>query len=162
MNFDALEKEWEEGDDEEDLKTESQLEFERLERRRKEAAAASGSLDPSALNEMDAAEIEALAAGQKDVMGPTMMFATVESGLGEAGNPERVGATLTKEDTNGLALLGGLEVSVYAIEAGSVLVSTQRGWEGKKILDFLLSRSEVTKVTWNSKDFLPPADRDEL
>ena len=46
MNFDALEKEWEEGDDEEDLKTESQLEFERLERRRKEAAAASGSLDP--------------------------------------------------------------------------------------------------------------------
>ena len=54
---------------------------------------------------MDAAEIEALAAGQKDVMGPTMMFATVESGLGEAGNPERVGATLTKEDTNGVASL---------------------------------------------------------
>lgn len=31
-----------------------------------------------------------------------------------------------------------------------------------QVLDFLLSRPEVTKVTWNSKDFLPPVGEDEL
>lgn len=32
-----------------------------------------------------------------------------------------------------LAQLGGLELAVYAIDPGSVLVSTQRGWEGKEV-----------------------------
>lgn len=32
-----------------------------------------------------------------------------------------------------LAQLGGLEVTVYPIEQGSVLVSTQKGWEGKEV-----------------------------
>lgn len=31
-----------------------------------------------------------------------------------------------------------------------------------QILDFLLSRPEVSKVTWNSKEFLPPTDAQEL
>lgn len=46
IDFDELERQWEDGDDEEDLKTESQLEFERLERRRKLESASAGSLDP--------------------------------------------------------------------------------------------------------------------
>lgn len=46
MDLDDLEKQWEEGDDEEELKTEQQTKFERLERRRKEAQAKAGSLDP--------------------------------------------------------------------------------------------------------------------
>ncbi len=46
MNLDDLEKQWEEGDEEEELKTEQQAKFERLERRRKEAKASAGTLDP--------------------------------------------------------------------------------------------------------------------
>ena len=46
MDLDDLEKQWEEGDDEEELKTEQQTKFERLERRRKEAQAKGGGLDP--------------------------------------------------------------------------------------------------------------------
>lgn len=37
MNFDELEKQWEGGDEQEELRTEQQLEMERLERKRKEA-----------------------------------------------------------------------------------------------------------------------------
>lgn len=46
MNLDDLEKQWEDGDDEEELKTEEQTSFEKLERRRKEAKASAGKLDP--------------------------------------------------------------------------------------------------------------------
>lgn len=52
---------------------------------------------------MDAAQIGALAAGQKDATGPTMMFAKVGSGIGETGQPERGGSTITKEDTDDVA-----------------------------------------------------------
>ena len=46
MDLDDLAKQWEDGDDEEELKTEEQTKFERLERRRKEAQAKASSLDP--------------------------------------------------------------------------------------------------------------------
>lgn len=46
MDLDDLEKQWEGGDHEEELKTEQQTKFERLERRRKEAKANAGNLDP--------------------------------------------------------------------------------------------------------------------
>lgn len=46
MNLDDLEKQWEGGDHEEELRTEKQLEFERIERHRKEATASTGALDP--------------------------------------------------------------------------------------------------------------------
>jgi len=46
MNLDDLEKQWEEGDEEEELKTEQQAKFERLERRREQAKASAGTLDP--------------------------------------------------------------------------------------------------------------------
>lgn len=32
-----------------------------------------------------------------------------------------------------MAQLGSLEVSVFALEAGSILVSSQKGWEGEEV-----------------------------
>lgn len=46
MDLDDLEKQWENGDDEEELRTEQQTKFERLERRRKEAQENGGTIDP--------------------------------------------------------------------------------------------------------------------
>lgn len=46
MDLDDLEKQWEEGDDEEELKTEQQIQFESLERRRKGARAKTGGVNP--------------------------------------------------------------------------------------------------------------------
>ena len=45
MNLDDLEKQWEDGDDLEELKTEQQAKFERLEKRRKAAEASAGTFD---------------------------------------------------------------------------------------------------------------------
>ncbi|CAM9886649.1 unnamed protein product [Scytosiphon promiscuus] len=166
MNLEDLEKQWEGGDDDEELRTEQQIKFEKLERRRKEAQANAGKFDPRSFASMDATEIGAFAAGQKDVAGPIMLFAQV--GSGESREMKDVGSrdeSVSKEETENigsrfqqLAQLGSLDVSVYTIDSGSLLVSSQRGWEGKEILDFLLSRPEVSKVTWNSQDFFPPKD----
>ncbi|CBN77894.1 hypothetical protein Esi_0077_0066 [Ectocarpus siliculosus] len=169
MDLNELEKQWEDGDEDEELKTEEQAKFENLERRRKQAQANAGKFDPSSLGSMTAAQVGAMAAGQKDATGPTMLFAQVRSGgLGETGGSGDNGGSISKEETEKvggrlqqLAQLGSLEVSVYALDAGSVLVSSQRGWEGQQILDFLLSRPEVSKVTWNSRDFYPPKEGEE-
>eukprot|EP00752_Nemacystus_decipiens_P006704 g6027.t1 len=143
MDLDDLEKQWEEGDDEEELKTEEQTKFEKLERRRKEAQAKAGSFDPSKIGSMSSAQIAAMAAGQKDIAGPTMLFAQVGSGgSGETGDKDEPLSKQETEDLGGrlqqMAQLGSLEVSVYALDAGSILVSTQKGWEGQEVLDFLL------------------------
>lgn len=46
MNLDDLEKQWEDGDHQEELQTEQQAKFERLEKRRKKAEASTGTFDP--------------------------------------------------------------------------------------------------------------------
>ena len=46
MNLDGLEKQWEDGDDLEELMTEQQAKFEGLEKRRKVAEASAGTFDP--------------------------------------------------------------------------------------------------------------------
>lgn len=46
MNLQDLEKQWEGGDDEEELRTEEQIKFEKLERRRKEAQVDANKFDP--------------------------------------------------------------------------------------------------------------------
>lgn len=46
MNLDDLEKQWEQGDEEEELRTERQIEAEKLEQRRKEAAASKNNFNP--------------------------------------------------------------------------------------------------------------------
>ncbi|CAM9920441.1 unnamed protein product [Pylaiella littoralis] len=171
MDLDDLAKQWEDGDDEEELKTEEQAKFEKLERRRKKAKASTGKLDPSTFGSMNAAQIGAMAAGQRDTAGPTMLFVQIESaGLGEADGGGGGGdEPISKEQTEAvserfvhMAQIGSLDVDVYTLEAGSILVSSQRGWEGKEILNFLLSRPEVSKVTWNSQEFFPPKDGAEL
>lgn len=46
MDLNELDKQWEDGDEEEELKTEEQAKFENLERRRKQAQANAGKFDP--------------------------------------------------------------------------------------------------------------------
>ena len=46
MNLDDLEKQWEDGNDLDELKTGQQAKFERLEKRRKAAEASAGTFDP--------------------------------------------------------------------------------------------------------------------
>ncbi|CAM9293165.1 unnamed protein product, partial [Phaeothamnion confervicola] len=162
VDFDKLEEEWQEGDDEAELKTESQLMFDRLERRKKQYVQASAQpLDPQALAKMGPKAMQRFLASQKDAAGPTMMFVKLRatdaamSPTAEKEDAERV-ATMYRE----MALVGGLEVTPYYVQERTLLVSMQKGWEGQEALDFLLSRLEVDKVTWNNQDFYPDRDSD--
>jgi hypothetical protein len=48
---------------------------------------------------------------------------------------------------------GGDVVSFYSIEVDKLVLSTQKGWDGKGILRFLLEQPEIIKVTWDSQDY---------
>lgn len=56
-----------------------------------------------------------------------------------------------------VAQLGSLEVSVYALDAGSILVSTQKGWEGKEVCTISCHRSTYVTVLTQSEPELEEA-----
>merc|ERR1712005_94233 len=107
-NLDAVEESWKKGDAIEELKTEDMYEYERMEARRN-------------------APMEV----------PTMVFARLNRTLKD-------GSKLTKEATEEtgamwreLLFLGGVEVTPYAIEYDTLLMTVQRGWNGDELRDFL-------------------------
>ena len=59
------------------------------------------------------------------------------------------------------ALMGGLEFQTFPMKTERIIISLEKTWESKKVVDFLLSRPMITKVTWNQKDYFPP-EADEL
>lgn len=56
--------------------------------------------------------------------------------------------------------LGGPET-----EFGTLLLSVVQGWNSYDVMKFVLRQKEVTKITYNSKDYtikdIPPEDEDE-
>ena len=141
----GVEDEWAADDEEEELLTEGQLEYQNMERRKAQPASPKdfGVDDPSEWM-----------THQESTAGPTMMFAKLN-------HTKPDGSKLTREDTQELAAMwkellftGGVECTPYDIEWDTILMTLQRGWNGFQMKDFLLSRNEVLKVTWNSKDYL--------
>lgn len=53
-----------------------------------------------------------------------------------------------------LLMTSGLQASIYNIEGDRLLLSTQKGWFGEDIKEFLLTRGEVNKLTWNGVETL--------
>ena len=140
-----VEDEWAAGDEEEELITEGQIEYQNMERRKAKLAS------PKDFDVNDPSE---WMAHQESTAGPTMMFAKLN-------HTRKDGSKLTREDTQELAAMwkellftGGVECTPYDIEWDTVLMTLQRGWNGFQMKDFLLSREEVLKVTWNSRDYL--------
>ena len=43
----------------------------------------------------------------------------------------------------------GVEVTPYAVEYDTLLMTVQRGWNGDELRDFLLSKEEVIEVEWD-------------
>ena len=99
---------------------------------------------------------------QQSAAGPAMLFLELKP------KPEAEGGGAYSEeelaDLSGawkdLLFSGGLEVSFYNIEAGRVLVSLKKGWDGSRVRDFLLDQKEAAKVTWDSHDYYP-SDQEE-
>jgi hypothetical protein len=136
------------GDDEEELKTEDMYEYERMEARRN---APQG--PPQNFDETEAAEWFKHAKAQS---GPTMVFAKLNHTLPDGKTK------LTKElceETGAkwreLLFLGGVEVTPYAIEFDTLLMTVQRGWNGAQLKEFLLSKEEVIEVEWDQVKYKP-------
>ena len=146
-NLDAVEESWKKGDAVEELKTEDMYEYERMEARRNSPMEV-----PSHFDENQAQDYFKHAKAQS---GPTMVFARLNRTLKD-------GSKLTKEVTEEtgakwreLLFLGGVEVTPYAIEYDTLLMTVQRGWNGDELRDFLLSKEEVIEVEWDQVKYKP-------
>ena len=135
-----LDKELEVGDDEEELMTEGHIEYLNMERRKKNTPKP---------EDFDVRDQQEWMTHSESTTGPTMIFAKIKHTLPN-------GEKLTRDDTQYLAaqwkellFTGGVEVTPYDIEWDTILTTLQRGWNGFQLKDFLLSREEVVKVTWN-------------
>lgn len=146
-NLDAVEESWKKGDAVEELKTEDMYEYERMEARRNSPMEV-----PSNFDESQAEDYFKHAKAQS---GPTMVFARLNRTMKD-------GSKLTKEATEEtgamwreLLFLGGVEVTPYAVEYDTLLMTVQRGWNGDELRDFLLGKEEVIEVEWDQVKYKP-------
>mmetsp|Transcript_32363 Transcript_32363/g.103189 ORF Transcript_32363/g.103189 Transcript_32363/m.103189 type:complete len:234 (-) Transcript_32363:1059-1760(-) len=155
LNEKDLEESWKSGDEETELKTEHDAYEEMLTRRKAQSGGGltmemlqNGNLKPDKV-------AQAMAHGQSNA-GMAMIFAALAKT--QPGGKEWTEADETKLAGQFTALLqtGGLKVSAYRVESRKLLVTMQTGWYGADVKDFLLSRPEVMKVTWDSIDYRNP------
>ena len=136
------------GDEIEELKTEDMYEYERMEARRNAPVE-----PPQNFDETEASDWFKHAKAQS---GPTMVFAKLNHTLPDGKTK------LTKElceETGAkwreLLYLGGVEVTPYAVEFDTLLMTVQRGWNGAQLKEFLLSKEEVIEVEWDQIKYKP-------
>jgi len=155
-DWEALDDEWESGDNAEELETEDMVQIKRMEEEKEKIM--SGALDPDT---MDLSNPHAFAAEHNNPGGPTMMFATMRPL-----KPD--GSSWTKQDTvetgskwRELAATGGLDVTSYEIADDKLLITLQRGWEGKSLKKFILQQPETLELEWDQKTYFPGVDYPE-
>ena len=140
------------GDEEEELQTEGHMEYLNMERRKKNAPRP---------EDFEVDNPQEWMTHQESTVGPTMIFAKLK-------HIKSNGEKLVRDDTQLLAaqwkellFTGGVEVTPYDIEWDTILTTLQRGWNGFQLKDFLLSREEVAKVTWNQMDYYREGEEEQ-
>lgn len=131
IDWDAMERELEEGDDPDLLRSEDSVAIADMERRRMAPPPADAG-----------AEALAHAAAQA---GPTMLFAGLRTGAG-AGAGDALADAWTE-----LLHTAGITASVYEVATDRLVVTLQQGWRGLEVRDFLLARDEVADVEWDGQ-----------
>lgn len=146
VEWDNVEKDWEEGDDSIELRTEDQEEFDRLQARRDELDRLGATED--LMNDPDAAIHHSSRAG------PTMMFAKIQTkGPDDEIVIERKDVEEMGQMWSDKLFIGGVKVTTYTIEDDTVLVTLQHGWNGMDLLEFLVTQPKVIDVTWDGKAY---------
>ena len=142
-----VDQQWRDGDDEAELITEDQEEYNRMEARKNAPAQVPTNFESVDPNEW--------MKHQQAVVGPTMVFAKLNHTM-------KNGKKLKKADTEDFAFmwkellfLGGVNVTSYAIEFDTVLMTLQRGWNGYELKDYLLTKEEVIQVEWDNIKYIP-------
>lgn len=158
IDLNVLEKEWEDGDDAEELESE----FDALQRRNAklaEAEARRGRRAPGAAHPgLDGLPPGAMGGGMNGG-GTKMMFIDVKDGSGKDMPQGEVDVLVSMYKD--LLLSGSVDASFYVLGDGSALV-TVRAHDLEQTKDFLFTREEVKKLRVDSQDFYPPAAEREL
>jgi len=151
-DWEALEDEWENGDNAEELETEDMVQIRRMDEMREKLTN-----EPLDTDNIDMSNPHAFAAQQNNPGGPAMMFATMMSAKAD-------GSAWTKDDTietggkwKELAHTGGLDITCYDIADDKLLVTLQRGWEGALLKTFILQQPEVIELEWDQAKYYPPS-----
>eukprot|EP00949_MAST-11_sp_MAST-11-sp1_P001822 g1822.t1 len=144
-DLESIEADWQAGDSEEELKTEDQYEYERIEERKAMPI-------PKTPNGEDPSQWMAHAAA---FSGPTMVFCKLNSTLEDGSKRTKDDTDLTGARWKELLLMGGVEATPYSIEYDTVLLTLQRGWNGAQLRDFCLEQPEVVKASWDQIDYFP-------
>ena len=148
VDFDKVEGEWRYGDEEEELITDDEMLFREMEARKEKGIDISDMMDADTVKH------------QQSMTGPAMMFIELvpKPNGGEYAEEELYNISGIWKD---LLYTGGLNVNFYNIEESKLLCSMQKGWDGKAVREFLLSRPEVKKVTWDQQESEPKDDEAE-
>lgn len=139
VNFDEIDREWEMGDEKQDLMTEDSLHFERVQKRRE-------MLDNEDMSEVIRNPEKAI--HRSAMAGPTMMFAKLD-----IENLKRADVEEISKIWQDKLFYGRIHVQNYVIEDDTILVTLQHGWEGHELRDFLLDQEHVKSITWDSKEY---------
>mmetsp|Transcript_16296 Transcript_16296/g.46184 ORF Transcript_16296/g.46184 Transcript_16296/m.46184 type:complete len:237 (-) Transcript_16296:3-713(-) len=157
VDLDAVGREWESGDEADELKTESQVYEEMIERRRA-ASEDGGWMDPAQITKLDPKKLTEQMAHQQSDTGAAMLFVTLTDKQMTGANKGDAWSEKAEQQFAGIltALLktGGLNVQAYRIGERKLLLSTMTGWYGRDVVEFLTEQPSVMKVTWDSVDYL--------
>ena len=156
VDLDAVGREWESGDEADELKTESQVYEEMIERRRA-ASEDGGWMDPAQITKLDPKKITEQMAHQQSDTGAAMLFVTLTDKQMTGANKGDAWSEKAEQQFAGIltALLktGGLNVQAYRIGERKLLLSTMTGWYGRDVVEFLTEQASVMncveiKIFW--------------
>ena len=139
VDLDAVGREWETGDEADELKTESQVYEEMIERRRA-ASEDGGWMDPAQITKLDPKKLTEQMAHQQSDTGAAMLFVTLTDKQMTGANKGDAWDEKAEQQFAGIltALLktGGLNVQAYRIGERKLLLSTMTGWYGRDVVEF--------------------------
>ena len=144
VDLDAVGREWESGDEADELKTESQVYEEMIERRRA-ASEDGGWMDPAQITKLDPKKLTEQMAHQQSDTGAAMLFVTLTDKQMTGANKGDAWSEKAEQQFAGIltALLktGGLNVQAYRIGERKLLLSTMTGWYGRDVVEFLTEQA---------------------
>ena len=139
VDLDAVGREWESGDEADELKTESMVYEEMIERRRA-ASEDGGWMDPAQITKLDPKKLTDQMAHQQSDTGAAMLFVTLTDKQMTGANKGDAWSEKAEQQFAGIltALLktGGLNVQAYRIGERKLLLSTMTGWYGRDVVEF--------------------------
>lgn len=169
MDFNDLEKDWEEGDEKEELEHEFERQRKMNEMKQKEMGM---SFDPSDPSKMKKVMRDPLAfAGMKGGSGGSMIFVDLTDKQPNGKPWDKASEDAVASRLTALLKTDNLNCNIYnigdhnTIKGSKLLAQIDKGWQTPEVLRFLLRQPEVVKATLDNKDYdksmLPPDQDDD-